>query len=107
MNRAEIKALRRPFLKELFRKNKLNLFMTVLAAVLGSVAELVVSRLIKEIADLIAGESRYAYWTLLIIACAAFGLFALKNGVIAEHGTFNEPMEEKGCFYSLFTVSQQ
>ena len=77
MNRAEIKALRRPFLKELFRKNKLNLFMTVLAAVLGSVAELVVSWLIKEIADLIAGESRYAYWTLLIVACAAFGLFAL------------------------------
>ena len=77
MNRAEIKALRRPFLKELFRKNKLNLFMTVLAAVLGSVAELVVSWLIKEIADLIAGESRYAFWTLLIIACAAFGLLAL------------------------------
>jgi ABC-type multidrug transport system fused ATPase/permease subunit len=35
------------------------------------------------------------------------GLFALKNGVIAERGTFNELMEEKGYFYSLFTVSQQ
>ena len=77
MNRAEIKALRRPFLKELFRKNKLNFFMTVLAAVLTAVAGLVVSWLIKEVADLIAGESQYKFWTLFIIACAAFGLFAI------------------------------
>ena len=77
MDQKELKALRRPFLKELFRQNKFNLFMTVLAAVLTAVAGLVVSWLIKEVADLIAGESRFKFWMLLIIACAAFGLFAL------------------------------
>jgi len=34
-------------------------------------------------------------------------LFTLKNGAIAEQGTFDELMEEKGYFYSLFTVSQR
>ena len=77
MDKIELKALRRPFIKELFRKNKFNLFMTVLAAVLTAVAELVVSWLIKEVADLIAGESQFGFRTLLIVACASFGLFAL------------------------------
>ena len=35
------------------------------------------------------------------------GLFALKNGVVTERGTFDELMAEKGYFYSLFTVSQK
>ena len=34
------------------------------------------------------------------------GLFALKNGGVAEQGTFEELMSRKGYFYSLFTVSQ-
>ena len=34
------------------------------------------------------------------------GLFALKNGEITERGSFDELMERKGYFYSLFTVSQ-
>ncbi len=33
-------------------------------------------------------------------------ILTLKNGTIAEFGTFNELMERKGYFYSLFTVSQ-
>ena len=35
------------------------------------------------------------------------GLFMLKNGTVAEHGTFDDLMEKKGYFYSLFTVSQR
>ena len=35
------------------------------------------------------------------------GLFALKNGKVAEQGTFCELMEQKGYFYSLFNVSQR
>ena len=35
------------------------------------------------------------------------GLFVLKNGMVAEQGTFDSLMEKKGCFYSLFTVSRQ
>ncbi len=77
MHKKERKALRRPFIRELFRKNKFNLFMTVLSAVLTAVAGLVVSWLIKEVADLIAGESQFGFRTLLIVACASFGLFAL------------------------------
>lgn len=34
------------------------------------------------------------------------GIIALKNGEIVEKGTFEELIEEKGYFYSLFTVSQ-
>ena len=34
MTKKEIKALRRPFIKELFRNNKFNLAMTVIAACL-------------------------------------------------------------------------
>lgn len=33
-------------------------------------------------------------------------ILALKNGSIAESGSFRELMEQKGYFYSLFTVSQ-
>ena len=39
--------------------------------------------------------------------CRCTGLFALKNGTVSERGTFDELMEEKGYFYSLFTVSQR
>ncbi|MBQ1565071.1 MAG: ABC transporter ATP-binding protein, partial [Clostridia bacterium] len=35
------------------------------------------------------------------------GLFTLKNGVVEERGTFEELMDAKGYFYSLFTVSQR
>ncbi len=34
-------------------------------------------------------------------------LLTLKHGSIAESGSFDELMEKKGYFYSLFTVSQQ
>ena len=77
MNKKKIMALRKPFLKELFRENKFNLFMTVIAAVLGAAAELVISWLIKEVADLISGECPYGFGTLLIITGGAFALFLL------------------------------
>ena len=77
MTKQELKALRRPFIKELFRENKFNLVMTVLAALFGAAAELVISWLIKEVADLISGECPYSFGTLLIIAAGAFALFGL------------------------------
>ena len=77
MTKAERKALRRPFLKELFRKNKFNLTMTVIAAFLAAAAELVISWLIKEVADLISGDSKYGFGPLLIIAAGGFALFIL------------------------------
>ena len=77
MSKKEIQALRRPFVKELFRNNKFNLAMTVLAALLGAAAELVISWLIKEVADLISGECPYRFETLLIITGGAFALFGL------------------------------
>ena len=77
MNKKEIQALRRPFLKELFRNNRFNLAMTVLAALLGAAAELVISWLIKEVADLISGECPYGFSTLLLVAGGAFALFGL------------------------------
>lgn len=35
------------------------------------------------------------------------GIITLKNGKIAETGTFDDLIAQKGYFYSLFTVSQQ
>ena len=77
MEKKELKALRRPFLKELFRKNKFNLTMTVIAAFLAAAVELVISWLIKEVADLISGDSKYGFGMLLIIAAGGFALFIL------------------------------
>ena len=77
MSKKEIQTLRRPFLKELFRNNKFNLAMTVIAALFGAAAELVISWLIKEVADLISGECPYGFGTLLIITGCAFALFGL------------------------------
>jgi ABC-type multidrug transport system fused ATPase/permease subunit len=74
MSKNELKALRRPFLKELFRNNKLNLAMTAAAALLAAASNLVVSWLIKEVADLISGDSKYSLGTLLIVCAAAFAL---------------------------------
>ena len=34
------------------------------------------------------------------------GIFTLKKGEVSEQGTFDELMNQKGYFYSLFTVSQ-
>ena len=34
------------------------------------------------------------------------GIITLKNGSIVESGTFDELIEEKGYFYSLFTIAQ-
>ena len=77
MTKEELRALRRPFLRELFRNNKFNLAMTVLAALFGAVSELVISWLIKEVSDLIAGEGSYGFGTLLLVAGGAFALFGL------------------------------
>ena len=77
MNKNEIKSLRRPFVRELFRENKFNLAMTVLAALFAAAAELVISWLIKEVADLISGECPWGFGTLLLIAGGAFALFGL------------------------------
>ena len=77
MNKKEIQALRRPFVKELFRKNKLNLAMTVLAAFLASVSELVISWTIKGISDLISGDTAIRFGTLLLVAGIGFVLMLI------------------------------
>ena len=68
MNKKELKALRRPFLRELFRKNRFSFGMTFLAAVLCAAAELVISWLVKEVPDLISGDCPYSFGTLLLVA---------------------------------------
>ena len=67
MDKKELKALRRPFLKEFYRKNKFNLVMTVLAAFLAAASELVISWTIKGISDLISGDTDLRFGTLLLV----------------------------------------
>ena len=77
MDKKERKALRRPFMRALFRKNKFNLAMTVVASMCSAGVNLVISWLIKEIADLISGDCPYAFDTLLCVALGSIALFAL------------------------------
>ena len=77
MNKKELKALRAPFLREFFRKNKLNLAMTVIASFLSALSALVMSWLLKEVADLIAGAGSYGMGTLLAVAGGAVALHLL------------------------------
>ena len=72
MDKKEITALRRPFVKELFQKNMFNLVMTVLAAFLVAASNLVISWTIKAISDLISGDTATSYGTLLLVASVGF-----------------------------------
>ena len=75
MDKKELKAQRRPLIKELFRGNKFNFAMTIVASFLAAAGELVVSWLIKEISDLISGDCVFSYGTLLMIAGGGFALW--------------------------------
>ena len=55
-------------IKELFKKNKLNLTITVIAAFLVSAGNIVISWLIKEIVDFISGGSNYSIGILIAVA---------------------------------------
>ena len=77
MNKKVVRELRSPFVKELFRENKFNLAMTVVAALFGAAAELVISWLIKGVADLISGECPYSFGMLLFITAGAFALYGM------------------------------
>ena len=81
MDKKEITALRRPFVKELFRKNMFNLVMTVLAAFLVAASNLVISWTIKAISDLISGDTATSYGTLLLVAGAGFALMLIAWGL--------------------------
>ena len=75
------KALRRPFLWELFRGNRFNLAMTILSAIFMAVGEIIISWLIKEIVDLISGTSGYTFGVLLAIAGCGIALMMLAAGI--------------------------
>jgi ABC-type multidrug transport system fused ATPase/permease subunit len=77
VDKKELKALRRPFIKELFRNNRFNLVMTVIAALLAGVSSLVISWTIKGISDLISGDADVGFRTLLLVFAAGLALMLL------------------------------
>ncbi len=77
MNKKELKVLRRPFVKELFRNNKFNLVMTIIAALFSSIVNLAVSWLIKEICDVVSGQSKFELKVLAIVAACTVFVFLL------------------------------
>ena len=91
MTKKEIKALRRPFIRELFRNNKLNLVMTIISALLGAAGALVISWLLKEVSDLISGDCPFDMGTLLLIAGGGIALhviaWILDNAFLTEFRT--------------------
>ena len=68
MDKKEIKALRRPFLKQLFKKNKFNFAMTLVASLLTAGSNLLISWTLKGVSDLISGDRTISYGTLLLVA---------------------------------------
>ena len=81
MDKKEIRALRSSFIMALFRGNRFNFAMTVLAALLTAASELVISWLIKETSDLISGNCPYSFVTLLTVTGVAIALF-LAGGML-------------------------
>ena len=88
MTKKEIKALRSPFIKALFKNNKFNLVMTVIASLLAAAANLVISWLIKEVSDLISGYTRYSFEFLMELAGFSFILLVL--GWVIDKGFLSE-----------------
>ncbi len=74
MTQKQIRALRAPFLRELFRGNRFAFALTIFATVIASAATLVMSWLLKEVIDLIAGVSPYTLGQLLLVT--ALGVVA-------------------------------
>ncbi len=77
MDKKELRKLRHPYIKVLFKNNKLNLLMTSIASILQSIGALVISWLIKEISDLIAGTSQYDFKTIIIVTLLGLLLFVV------------------------------
>ena len=77
MDKKELRKLRRPYIKVLFKNNKLNLLMTSIASILQSIGALVTSWLIKEISDLIAGTSQFDFKTIIIVTLLGLLLFVV------------------------------
>lgn len=81
MEHQDVKNLRRHLVRELFRKNKLNLVFTVIAAMLGAACDIVISLMIKEIVDLISGMSQYNIPTLLVITAGGLILLVIAGAI--------------------------
>ena len=98
MNKKELRALRRPFIRELFRKNKFNLTLTVIAALLAAAANLVISWLIKAISDLISGVCLALPFAIAMLR----QINRLKDGTMQDvpDGYFLEPLGENLWIYS-------
>ena len=78
-------------------------FTAALSDCLGGFSVVKTFRAEKEIFRLFAESNR----TLEQAALRRYdGILVLKNGRIAESGSFDELMEKKGYFYALFTVAQ-
>lgn len=77
MDKKELRKLRRPYIKVLFKNNKLNMLMTSIASILQSIGALVISWVIKEISDLIAGTSKFDFKTIIIVTLLGLLLFVV------------------------------
>ena len=78
-------------------------FTAALSDCLGGFSVVKTFRAEKEIFRLFAESNR----TLEQAALRRYdGILVLKNGRIAESGTFDALMAQKGYFYALYTVSQ-
>lgn len=77
MTKQELKALRKPFIKQFFLHNKFNLVMTVLSSLIGSFVNIGISWGLQQVFDLVSGQCPYSLGTLVLIAVLLLGLLLL------------------------------
>ena len=85
LTKKELKKLRRQFKHTLFHKNHFNLFMTLISSVLCSAVAIVGSWILKEVMDLVAGNSRFDLNTLLIVTVFCVLVLLLCGILQREH----------------------
>ena len=71
----------RPFVRQFYRGNGFLFLLAMMQTLLMTAGQLMISWLLQQI-------------------------IVLKNGSVAEQGSFDDLMAQKEYFYSLFTVSQ-
>ena len=77
MDKKQLKALRRPLIKQFFRHNIFNLIMTVISAVLASAATLGISWILQKVFDVISGDSEMTLGVIVLCGLVFLGLLFL------------------------------
>ena len=81
MDKKQLKELRRPYVRQFFKKNRLNLALTVFSAVLAGAANLGISWSLQKVFDVIDGNTSLGLGTVVLISVGFLGLLLLSGTI--------------------------